>query len=141
MMLLESLEAATKRNAPKIYGEVAGFGIASDAFHALRPTDSGVGLIKAIQSAMIEAGIQPREIDVFNCHATSTQKGDASEAKCMSSILAVENINTISAKSISELKTPPLTQPLITANKSNLGHGVAAACAWESVLAMMTLHT
>lgn len=48
MLLLESFEAAIKRKASKIYGEISGFGIASDAFHALRPTDNGVGLIKAI---------------------------------------------------------------------------------------------
>ena len=57
MLLLESLDCAIKRKAEKIYGEIAGFGIASDAFHALRPTDSGVGLIKAIQLGMVEAGI------------------------------------------------------------------------------------
>ena len=48
MILLESLEAAQKRKAKKIYGEISGFGVTSDAYHALRPTDSGVGLIKAI---------------------------------------------------------------------------------------------
>ena len=59
-----------------------------DAFHALRPTDSGVGLISAIQEAMLEAGVTPREISAFNCHATSTPVGDASEAKCIQAILA-----------------------------------------------------
>lgn len=48
MILLESLEVATQRKAAKIYGEIVGFGMASDAYHALRPTESGVGLIKAI---------------------------------------------------------------------------------------------
>lgn len=49
MILLEALECAQKRGAPQIYGEVAGFGQTSDAYHALRPTDQGVGLIKAMQ--------------------------------------------------------------------------------------------
>lgn len=48
MLLLESLDEVKKRKAVKIYGEISGFGVASDAYHALRPTDSGVGLIKAI---------------------------------------------------------------------------------------------
>ena len=48
MLLLESLHSARKRKAEKIYGEIVGFGTASDAYHALRPTDSGVGLIKSI---------------------------------------------------------------------------------------------
>ena len=51
-----------------------------DAFHALRPTSTGVGLISAIQEAMIEAGVVPSDISAFNCHATSTPVGDASEA-------------------------------------------------------------
>ena len=103
MLLLESLECATKRKAEKIYGEIAGFGIASDAFHALRPTDSGVGLIKAIQLGMIEAGIQPSQIDAFNCHATSTAKGDSSEARCIASILSLKDITNITAQQISEI--------------------------------------
>ena len=59
-----------------------------DAYHALRPTDSGVGLITAIQEAMIEAGGTPAEISAFNCHGTSTPVGDVSEAKCIQALLA-----------------------------------------------------
>lgn len=59
-----------------------------DAYHALRPTDSGVGLITAIQEAMVEAGVTPTEISAFNCHGTSTPVGDASEAKCIQALLA-----------------------------------------------------
>ena len=47
-MFLESLELAKKRKAKNIYAEIAGFGMTCDAYHILRPTDSGVGLIKAI---------------------------------------------------------------------------------------------
>ena len=47
MFILETYESALER-AAKIYGEIAGFGITCDAFHVLRPTDSGIGLISAI---------------------------------------------------------------------------------------------
>jgi len=48
MIVLESLEIAKKRKARNIYAEICGFGMTCDAHHILRPTDSGVGLIKAI---------------------------------------------------------------------------------------------
>lgn len=48
LVLLESEESAKKRSAEAVYGEIAGFNMNCDAFHALRPTDSGVGLISAI---------------------------------------------------------------------------------------------
>lgn len=47
-MLLESEDSVNKRGAGLVYGEIAGFNMNCDAFHALRPTDSGVGLISAI---------------------------------------------------------------------------------------------
>ena len=83
LILLESEKSALSRGANKVYGEVAGFNMNCDAYHALRPTDSGVGLIAAIQEAMIEAAITPADISAFNCHATSTPVGDTSEAKCI----------------------------------------------------------
>ena len=72
MIMLESLESAIQRNAKKIYAEIAGYGMTCDAYHALKQTESGEGLIKAVQSALFEAGLSPFQIDAFNCHATST---------------------------------------------------------------------
>ena len=48
LLMLETEESAIRRGAPHIYGEVAGFNMNCDAYHLLRPTDSGVGLISAI---------------------------------------------------------------------------------------------
>lgn len=53
LIVLESEEAAMKRSAEKVYGEIVGFEMTSDAFHVLRPTDSGIGLVTAMQKAMI----------------------------------------------------------------------------------------
>lgn len=72
----------------------------------------------AIKTALREAGVTHDQIDVFNCHATSTPKGDLSEAQC---------IKAITDKAV------------ITANKGNIGHGVAAACAMETSLALISL--
>ena len=151
--MLESEESAVKRGAPYIYGTIAGFNMNCDAYHLLRPTDSGVGLISAIQEAMIEAEVLPSDLSAFNCHATSTPVGDASEAKCIKSILAADQQNPIktldeyrklspehistmsdSLRQMSEYKSP-----LITALKGNLGHCVTGAGALESAFALLSL--
>ena len=127
-----------------------------DAYHLLRPTDSGIGLISAIQEAMLEAGVLPSEISAFNCHATSTPVGDASEAKCIKSIIATdlnkpiksldefrkispEQISSIAADNIMMDKRSEIKTPLITALKGNLGHCVAGAGALESAFAFLSL--
>ena len=69
---------------------MAGFSMNCDAYHALRPTDQGIGLIAAIQDAMIEAKVTPRMVDLFNCHATSTPAGDQAEANCIKAILSAD---------------------------------------------------
>lgn len=58
VLILENLESAQERGA-HIYCEIGGFSQNSDAFHILRPTDNGIGLFKAIHSAMIEAQVTP----------------------------------------------------------------------------------
>jgi len=62
-----------------------------------------------------------------------------SEAKCIKSILSIKDITNVSAYRISG-SNKPLTDPVITANKGHLGHGVAAACAMESVLALKSIY-
>ena len=115
LLMLETEESAAKRGAlDKAYGEIGGFNMNCDAFHALRPTSTGVGLISAIQEAMIEAGVVPSDISAFNCHATSTPVGDASEAQCITSILAanqrhqissVDDLRRLTPEQISELNS------------------------------------
>jgi 3-oxoacyl-[acyl-carrier-protein] synthase II len=61
-----------------------------DAYHALRPTKSGVGLVAAIKEALVEAKLTPSNIDCFNCHATSTPVGDAAEASSIKNILLAD---------------------------------------------------
>lgn len=86
ILILEKLESALERGA-KIYCEIGGYSMNTDAFHILRPTDNGIGLFKAIQNALVEAGVTPSEIDSVNSHATSTPAGDISEAYCLRKLL------------------------------------------------------
>ena len=79
-VILESLESAEKRGAP-ILGEVIGYGFSSNGEHISNPTVSGP--VRSLQMALRDAGLSAADIDYINAHATSTQAGDASEAKAI----------------------------------------------------------
>lgn len=78
-------EKFQKLTGDRVYCETAGFGQTCDANHILRPTEEGIGLQRAIREALEEAGldVEKDKIDLFNCHATSTPLGDASEAEAI----------------------------------------------------------
>src|SRR6266850_1314414 len=80
ILVLESAERAHRRGA-RIYAEVAGFGASSDAFHMIIPSSDPAPAASAMQAALDDAGIQPREVDYVNAHATSTPVGDKGEAR------------------------------------------------------------
>lgn len=84
MLILEELEFAKKRGA-KIYAELIGFGMSSDASHITAPSLDGP--VRCMQSAIREAQINPEEIDYINAHGTSTQLNDANETKAIKEIL------------------------------------------------------
>lgn len=150
-LFLESEESAMQRGASQVYGEMAGFHMTCDAFHVLRPTDTGIGLISAIQEALIEAGITPNDISAFNCHATSTPVGDKSEASCIASILGAANKHEVNSlddfRSLSPEQISNCTSndigakdlPVLTALKGNLGHCVAGAGSLEAAFAFLNL--
>lgn len=82
-VILESLESAIKRGAP-ILGEVIGFGFSSNGSHISNPTVDGPA--KSIAMALRGAGLQARDIDYINAHATSTPLGDAKEARALDTV-------------------------------------------------------
>ena len=113
-IILESLEHAQKRGA-HIIAEVAGGGMAADAYHLTGTHPEGEGAYLGMLEAMDDAGITPADIDYLNAHATSTHLGDTSE------LIAVERVFGTTSKLN------------ISATKSMTGHLLGAAGAVEAI--------
>jgi 3-oxoacyl-[acyl-carrier-protein] synthase II len=86
MLVLEDLEVARARGARPI-AEVAGFGAASDAYHATAPRPDGAGHLAAMQAALDDAAVDPETIDYVNAHGTATVAGDRIEAAALRRLL------------------------------------------------------
>ncbi|RYY99969.1 MAG: beta-ketoacyl-[acyl-carrier-protein] synthase II [Chitinophagaceae bacterium] len=120
ILLLESFEHARARGA-QILGEVAGGGLASDAYHLTGTHPEGAGAALGMRLALEEAGIGPEEVDYINAHATSTPQGDRSELEAIVSVFG---------------KTSPVA---ISATKSMTGHLLGAAGAIEAIACVQAL--
>ena len=86
VLVLESAEHAAARGA-RVYAEVAGAGLTSDAHHIAQPDPVGAGATRAMVMAMAEAGITPADLVHVNAHATSTPQGDVAEAAAIQAAL------------------------------------------------------
>lgn len=113
-LILESYESASRRNAP-ILCEVAGGGMAADAYHLTGTHPEGEGAYLGMMEALKEASITPADIDYLNVHATSTPQGDTSELKAVERVFGLNSGLHISA------------------TKSMTGHLLGAAGAIEAI--------
>lgn len=101
VLVLEELSHAKKRGA-NIYAELAGYGATCDAYHITSPSPDGRGAAKAMELAMEEAGVQPREVTYINAHGTGTHHNDLFETAAIHLALkdAAEKVKVSSTKSM-----------------------------------------
>jgi len=122
VVVLES-EAHARARGARIYAEVAGVGISSDAYHIAAPDPEGAGAARAMRDAVEGAGLSPRDIVHINAHATSTPVGDIAES------------NAIRLAFGDEVDHMP-----VSATKSMTGHLLGAAGALEAILTILAVH-
>tara|TARA_R110002012_G_scaffold322083_1_gene554921 strand:- start:106581 stop:107831 length:1251 start_codon:yes stop_codon:yes gene_type:complete len=120
-IILEDYEHAKARGA-KIYAEVLGGGMSSDAYHMTAPHPDGIGVIAVMRNCLENAGLKPEEVDHINTHGTSTPLGDVAELKAISEVFGAH------AKTIN-----------INSTKSMTGHLLGAAGAIESIASILAM--
>jgi 3-oxoacyl-[acyl-carrier-protein] synthase II len=120
-IMLEELEHAQLRGA-KIYGEMTGYGLASDAFHITGSHPEGLGAQIAMTEALRDGQLAPEGISYINAHATSTPVGDVSESRAIAAVFesCLENV-------------------AVGGTKSMTGHLLGAAGAIEAICCILAV--
>jgi nodulation protein E len=120
MMILEPFESAKARGA-KIYAEICGFGMTSDAHHLTQPTVTGPA--RAMRGALREAGLAPEAVGYINAHGTGTPGNDPVESRAIREVFGAH-----------------ADKLAISSTKSLHGHALGAAGALEAVATVLALH-
>ena len=122
MVILEEYEHAKNRGA-KIYAEVVGYGSTGDAYHMTAPDENAEAIAKAIEFALIEAKISPKDVGYLNAHGTSTPLNDKIES------LGIKKVFKEDVKRLN-----------VSSTKSMLGHALGATGAIESIVCIKALN-
>ncbi len=122
IVVLEERERALGRGA-RIYAELVGYGMSSDAFHISSPADDGDGIIRVMKATLADAAVAPEAVDYINAHGTSTPSGDPIE------ILASKKVFGDHARKLA-----------ISSTKSMTGHLLGAAGGLEAAITALAVH-
>jgi 3-oxoacyl-[acyl-carrier-protein] synthase II len=117
--VLENAAHARARGA-RVYTELAGYGMTTDAFHVTSPQPDGEGMVRAMRMALARAGVPPQLVGYVNAHGTATPQNDRIEARALREVFGDG-------------------ATLVSATKSMIGHTMAAAGALEAVATILAL--
>ncbi len=120
MVVMESLEHAARRGA-RIYAELSGYGLSSDAGHITRPDVGGISC--AIERAIQDAGFMPESVNYINAHGTGTVMNDLSETKALRQVFGNH-----------------ADKLAVTSTKSMHGHALGASSAFELIATVLAIH-
>lgn len=120
MLILEPLDRALARGA-RIYGEINGFGMSSDAGHITSPTIDGPA--RAMRAALADASLEPQQVSYINAHGTGTPTNDATETRAIRQVFGAH-----------------ADRLAVSSTKSMHGHALGAAGALEAVATLMAIH-
>ncbi|MEW6715737.1 MAG: beta-ketoacyl-ACP synthase II [Nitrospirota bacterium] len=121
MLILEELEHAVKRGA-RIYSEINGYGMTSDAYHISSPSPDGDGAARCMRNALKDSSINPHEVNYINAHGTSTKYGDELET------VAIKNVFGQHAYEL-----------CVSSTKSMTGHLLGASGGVEGVICALSI--
>jgi 3-oxoacyl-(acyl-carrier-protein) synthase len=121
MLILEERAHALRRGA-RIYAELVGYGLSTDAYHMTAPPPDGGGAARAIQMALEDAGIEPQALDYINAHGTSTATNDRCETVAIQRVLGDH-----------AARVP------VSSTKGVTGHCLGAAGALEAIFSVLAI--